>query len=44
MNVNRHATPNCKRSYISWMLFDLVEGILVIGASFATGLALRGAL
>jgi hypothetical protein len=32
------------QSYISWMLFDLVEGILVIGFSFLVGLALRGAL
>lgn len=32
------------RDYISWMLFDLIEGVLLIGAFFAMGLALRAVL
>ena len=39
-----HATPSRKSNYLSWMLFDLIEGVLVIGTSFFTGIALKGAL
>ena len=29
---------------ISWMLFDLVEGVLILATFIALGLALRGTL